>query len=370
MMKIAQLTTVHKRYDPRIFTKISVSLAKREENQVYLLVGDSLGDEYKDAVRIIDVGGGQCGRFFRMLFTSRKLLKKAIELNCDIYHFHDPELIPVGLYLKIRGKKVIYDIHEQLDLQIGHKNWIPIYLRRPLANLYRYFEIWACGHFNALIVPQESMLKVYSRYAPTYLIANFPVKHITTNSVSNRVDKTRLLYSGTISESRGVWNMLNLIVELNKISSDYILTLAGELDPKLLKKLEEHQGWLYTKYLGELSKEEIYFVYKENDIGLVLFNNLGQYYMAYSVKLFEYMQNGLFVVMPDFGDWLPFNSTYKVGINADPNDSKTLASKIDQFSQIEITTFRQRNISTANDFFTWESEEAKLLRAYSLIHKI
>ena len=368
-MKIAQLTTVHKRYDPRIFNKICVSLAKRGDNQVYLLVGDSLGDEYKDAVRIIDVGGGQRGRFFRMLITSRKLLKKAIELNCDIYHFHDPELIPIGLYLKVSGKKVIYDIHEQLDLQIGEKNWIPIHLRRTLANIFRYFEKWACGYFNALIVPQESMLKVYSSYAPTYLVANFPVKYITTNSFPNSVEKTRLLYSGTISESRGIWNMLNLIVELNKFSSDYILTLAGELDPLLLEKLELHQGWRFTKYLGELSKEDIYCVYKENDIGLVLFNNLGQYYMAYSVKLFEYMQNGLFVVMPDFGDWLPFNSKYNVGINADPKDSTSLASRIDQLSQLKISTIRQQNIITANDFFTWESEETKLASAYSLIHK-
>ena len=35
------------------------------------------------------------------------MLKKALEVNADIYHFHDPELLQIALKLKKNNKKVI-----------------------------------------------------------------------------------------------------------------------------------------------------------------------------------------------------------------------------------------------------------------------
>jgi len=73
-------------------------------------VADGLGDETKDSVKIHDIGKRQESRLKRARIDSKKALKKAIELNCDIYHFHDPELIKIGVYLKKKGK--IYLLEE------------------------------------------------------------------------------------------------------------------------------------------------------------------------------------------------------------------------------------------------------------------
>ena len=39
-------------------------------------------------------------------------LLKGINENAHVYYFHDPEFIPEGIFLKLIGKKVIFDIHE------------------------------------------------------------------------------------------------------------------------------------------------------------------------------------------------------------------------------------------------------------------
>ena len=106
-MTITHLTSVHPRYDTRIFLKECTSLAKKY--QVNLVVADGKGDEVKNGVSLYDVGK-ESGRLNRILKTPKKILKKAIDLDSDIYHLHDPELVFIGLELKKIGKIVIFDL--------------------------------------------------------------------------------------------------------------------------------------------------------------------------------------------------------------------------------------------------------------------
>jgi hypothetical protein len=71
--------------------------------------------------------------------------------NGTVYHFHDPELIPAGLALRLLGKRVIYDAHEDLPRDILFKNWIPRRLRGPVSRLAAALE-WIAGHALSGIV--------------------------------------------------------------------------------------------------------------------------------------------------------------------------------------------------------------------------
>ena len=127
-----------------------------------------------------------------------------------------------------------------------------------------------------------------------------------------------LIYSGTVSEERGFSNMINLIKNL---PSDYILHIAGEVQEKLKNSIPKN----LTKRLvfhGYLNVSDLKELYKICGIGLIMFNNIGQYYMSYSLKLFEYIYYGMFIVMPDFGEWLKFNKKYSVGINVNSKKLK------------------------------------------------
>ena len=95
MITITHLTSAHQRYDTRIFIKMCSSLAEHGYD-VSLVAADGLGNEVKNGVNIVDVGVKSGGRLSRMTKTVNKVFKKAVELDVDIYHLHDPELLPIG----------------------------------------------------------------------------------------------------------------------------------------------------------------------------------------------------------------------------------------------------------------------------------
>ena len=115
MTKVCHMTSVHPPEDVRIFHKECVSLAEAGY-EVYLVErGESCE---KNGVHIIGLGDLPKNRLKRMTEGAKKVYEKALELDCDIYHFHDPELLPYGLKLKKKGKKVIFDSHENTLEQI------------------------------------------------------------------------------------------------------------------------------------------------------------------------------------------------------------------------------------------------------------
>ena len=76
-----------------------------------------------DNINIYDIGKSN-NRFTRIFKSFFIFPFKAICINSDIYHIHDPELIPAGLILKLLNKKVIYVIHESYSEDIFNKFWI------------------------------------------------------------------------------------------------------------------------------------------------------------------------------------------------------------------------------------------------------
>nr|MBF4322499.1 glycosyltransferase family 1 protein [Vibrio anguillarum] len=83
MNKIAHLSSVHTRYDTRIFLKECTTLAKNGYS-VSLVVADGKGDETKNNVSIYDVGASK-GRLDRIRNAPGRVLTKALDLDADIY---------------------------------------------------------------------------------------------------------------------------------------------------------------------------------------------------------------------------------------------------------------------------------------------
>lgn len=361
---IVHLTSAHTRYDSRIFIKECKSLAASKYN-VSLIVADGIEDEVKDSVKIINVSGKPKNRIIRSLISSYLVYRKAKNIKADIYHFHDPELLPYGLILSKFGNKVIYDIHEDLSQQILIKSWIPQVLRKPISVSFSLVEKLACKEFYSLVVPQDIMKIKFSKYNKnTETMYNFPNRQIKNIDYVNK-NKFQVIYAGSISKERGIFNLLNLIMELCKTDSRYRLILAGPISPILLSELKNHKGWQYVNYKGVLNARELYKLYEKSSIGLILFNNVGQYHMSYALKLFEYMQNGLTIVMPNFGSWLDFNEEHRVGYCVNVEDSTSIAQVIHNLSDKEKKDFciRNQNICTSN--FTWESQTYKFNKIYN-----
>jgi glycosyltransferase involved in cell wall biosynthesis len=368
---ICHLTTVHSRFDGRIFQKECIS-ASKAGFITSLIVADNLGDEFHSGVNIIDIGRSKMGRLGRIFFKSTQLFFKAKKLKAKIYHFHDPELLFVGLLLKIIGRKVIYDVHEDLPVQIMHKFWIPRLFRKPISSTFKVVELFVTKFFDAIIVPHPSMIENYNKSNKNVVIvANF----VDTLAMSYIEDPHRfnyqhcnLMHAGALTEERGVINMVSVATILPE---NYTLLLAGNIpDPNTNEKLKKYFKTEKVKYSGLLNSKDVNDIYQLTSLGIILYNNVGQYSMfPYAVKLFEYMARGIPVIMPDFGGWPDFNKLYNVGICVDVNSPSVVSSAIQElWSDKELLNRLSVNGKSAIHLkFSWQKEEVKLIELYRKI---
>ena len=370
-MNICHLSTVHPRYDIRIFHKECASLA--QHFTTHLVISDGNGDEVKQNCNIHDLGKVN-GRLKRFFVSSWRCYKKAVSIDANLYHFHDPELLFVGLALKLKGEKVVFDSHELTGRQIRTKFYIPKVLRNITANVFEFIEKQICKRLDAVVVPQEFlMVEHFKPYCPNVcVIANYVDIDEHPNFVGNKVlSKTstiKLLYSGTISYDRGLGNMLNLLSELDE---HYTLVLAGGFtNPAELEKAKQHPAWARVEYKGFVDRPTLHQIYRDTDFGLILFNPVGQYVDATSpLKLFEYMLFGLVVISPNFGSWPEFQKNHNVTFSHEVTNAQIIAETINNITtdttryQEIITEARQLVEST----YSWQAETEKLVNLYHSI---
>jgi len=337
------------------------SLAKHNYN-VSLIVADGKDNEIKNNVNIYDVGLPK-SRLDRIRKAPQRLLAKAIALNTtDIYHLHDPELIFIGLTLKKHNKKVIFDIHEMTRLQILSKAWIPSFLRKPIAYIYSAIENFSCKKFNHLITPQEEMTSYFSKLSKTSTIYNYPEHNFCFNRTYS--SRFNLIYAGGISKERGLINCINLIEDLIKIDSRYRLTMACPKTEELIALVEKSNAKSNIDLVGYIKFDDLIKLYDKSALGLILFNNIGQYYMSNALKLFEYMGAGLVIIMPNFGDWVTFNKKNNVGYNLETTNSHQIAQKIHNLPIEQIEYISLSNHQLVKENFSWETQEEKLINIY------
>jgi hypothetical protein len=105
-LRVTHITTSHVRTDQRIFQKECRSLA-RAGFEISLIVFDGLGEDLRDGVFVKDLGAMGRGRLGRFVLRPLRAAAYAIKNRSAIYHFHDPELLPVAALLKLLRQRVI-----------------------------------------------------------------------------------------------------------------------------------------------------------------------------------------------------------------------------------------------------------------------
>lgn len=316
MTRVCIITSAHSPFDIRIFHKEAKSLAGAGFDVTLIAQHDKV--EIIDGVKIINLEKPR-SRIERMTLTVWSAFRKALAVDADIYHFHDPELIPVGLKLRRLGKKVIFDIHEDTRKQIVLKKYIPLPLRHLLSLAYAIYEDHACRKFSALVTPQDKMTLRYSALNVTATVENF-VDLSLHRSRELDFSKPVLLHAGVLSPDRGLYNMINAAKQM---SSDVMFYVAGPLYENT-DKTSLHP----LVYLGMLDQKAIVDIYQKSNIGIILYNNVGQYSMAGAIKCYEYMANSMPVIMPNFGEWVCFNDIRQCGINVNVLDAESVAAAV------------------------------------------
>ena len=228
MYKVCHFTSAHNWNDVRIYMKECYSLSKNGYMVYIVAEGTS---QYINGIKIIGCGDKPEGRKSRFLRFSRKVYHKALELDCDIYHFHDPELLPYGIKLKSAGKKVIFDSHEDVPAQIMSKYWIPAPLRWGVSKLYKAYESYAVAKFDAVITATPAIAKKFEgRAKKVVVINNYPrLDDIVFQTKPFEERSAAVCYAGGLDVIRGGKVMVEALADLQAVE----LILAGSCDEEI-----------------------------------------------------------------------------------------------------------------------------------------
>lgn len=362
--RICHISSVHSRYDSRIFQKECVGLSQNGF-QTFFIVADGKENEIKEGVEILNVAEGTQlkNRLKRILFIPRQIEQEILKVSPDLVHFHDPELIPLGLRLKRKGLVVVADFHEDIPLQILTKPYLNKFFKIVISKFFQIYQLNSIRKLDAVIAATPTIknkLALSSSIIET--IYNFPVTYQINNDLVNK-EKTGIVYIGGISEERGFYQ----ICEAAKIAKIQ-LTLAGNFHINIQKAKKKIKSFSpYVEYVGFLNAVEVKTLLSKNIAGLVTLMPLQSYKEAYPIKLFEYMSEGIPVIASNFTLWKEIVEGNNCGICVDPENSQEIADAIN-FLVTHPKKAQEMGINgrrAVEEKYNWHSEEKKLITLYN-----
>lgn len=365
MKKVCHITSAHDSTDTRIFHKECVSLANAGYETYLVAQGANREDQ---GVHVIGVGEAPKNRIQRMTQFASKVYEVALSLDCDIYHLHDPELLPYGIKFKKHGKKVIFDSHENTLEQMLDKGWIPAPIRPSVSSIYKYYATKVFKKLDCLISVTPHIVDQLKAINPnTWMITNYPL--LTTESNEQlKVDDnvTRLCFTGGIDPQWGHNQIVKCVGDMDGVKYE----LCGPTTEEYLNELKKVSGWEQVNYYGKVPFAESIRIQKNSDIGMALLcpsrNTGGNIGTIGNTKLFEYMMAGLPVICTDFELWRKIIEKWNCGICVSQNDSNAIQKAIIYLKSHpeEAHQMGLNGRKAVEEEFNWTTQEKKLLVLY------
>jgi glycosyltransferase involved in cell wall biosynthesis len=369
-LRVCVMTSVHPPLDTRIFHR--EAKAARSFGHEVLLIAPGAPPGPVDGVRFesLPAWGGRPGRLFRwpVLFV------KAWRAKADVYHFHDPELLPWGLLLQwTRRRPVVYDSHEYLRESILGKHWIPAPLRRPIATIADRIEKFAARRLAAVVAVTDEMAGRFRRVQPnTVTLRNLPPAPGLPDPLPPR--DPAVIYSGLMNLERGLSILYDTARLVRERHPECEFRILGAVEwwgvPPSARRSEGEWATAGVRFLGTVPQPEVAAHLARASVGWLprdptVENNL----LAWPNKLVEYMIVGLPVVASDLPLQAAVVREAQCGLVVEAMSPSAHAEAI---CQLLDNPARARQLgangkAAAESRYTWESESLKLQRLYTAL---
>lgn len=361
--RVVHMTSAHGLSDVRIFHKECRTLAEAGFD-VHLVIPNA-DDGVHDDVTVWGVSAPRSGnRLERMTSTVLRVYRRGRALDGTLYHFHDPELMPVGLLLAGSGARVVYDVHEDLAAAVLDKRWISDRLRPPVSRLVATVEPAAADRLSAIVTATPTIEERFSGCrCEVVTVNNFPhVEEFSHLHRSYAAAEPVVCYVGSITSLRGIEVIVDAIAQTGAR-----LLLAGAFDPpSLFDRVRASPVWSQVEHVGTADRAQVSEVLGRATIGVHVLQPGPNHYRALPTKLFEYMAAALPVVASNFPYWRDIVERLHCGICVDPTRPEAVADAIRWLAAHpdEARQMGDNGRRAVHTTYSWQREGEKLVALY------
>ncbi len=379
-LKICHVSTVHPLHDPRIFYLEAWSQAQAGHDVHYLVQADR--EETLNGVRIHSLGretaitgGLRVKQRLQRLWRAARL---APQIDADIYHVHDPELIPVAIWLRLRtGRIVIFDAHEDDVAYVRQKFYLPRLVRPLLVALMALNVRLAARFLDAVVVCDQGVADLYRRRygARRVEIAhNFPRQDVfladepaeSNGEVAGR--PYDLVYHGSIPPYH-LEVAFNVAEELRKRGVEARWLFFGDCPRAEWAYRELEKRGLrenFTIQHGWIHYDEVVPRVRQARLGFIPLPDLPKFQNNIPSKLFEFMALGMPTVLSDLPPSRPFVGDGQCAIMVPPADYAAYAEAIQRLLTDRELYRRMGEVGRQRirEKYNWEQESARILALY------
>jgi glycosyltransferase involved in cell wall biosynthesis len=329
------------------------------------LRGGHVSEEVVQGVRVRAIPRYK-SRLARMIGSVWRVYREWLQENAEVYHLHDPELVPIGFLLKLRGKTVLYDVHEDLPLTISGKPWVPPRCKGVGRVLAWLLERSAATFLDGIVAATPGIARNFPP-RKTVLVQNFPAQDMAAaTSLPYRQRDCVVLYIGLISENRGIRELLDAM-RLLPPSMNARLMIGGNFElPEFELKLKQHPGWPLAEYHPWQGREGVLQLLAKARVGAVVLQPSENFLESQPLKLFEYMAAGLPVIASHFPLWRQLIGESGCGILVDPQNTSQIADAIRKLLEDPAAAeeMGRRGREAVLTKYNWNIEAGKLLQLY------
>jgi glycosyltransferase involved in cell wall biosynthesis len=358
-MRVVHLASQHPPDDVRIFYKECRSLAAAGYEVDY--VAPEAAGGTRDGVRLhgFPLPEGS----FRPLVILRRLWRvwrTARSIPASLCHVHEPVLLPVAVLLKLRGARLVYDVHED---HLGALEDGPYAERWKRVGL-RLFEWLARRVCDGFVAATPALAR---RLPPgrTIELRNYALPEEFCEPAPAGRGEPSVVYVGVITRGRALREMVEAVGRLRDERTRLVL-IGAFAPPELEREAHSLPGWSRVEYLGPLDRREVAERLAAARVGLLLFHPQPNHTEALPNKLFEYLAAGLPVVASDFPFWRELLEPIGCALFVDPLDPAQIAAAIEELLADEprARAMGRRGAAAVHERLSWHGEAPKLVGLY------
>lgn len=356
-MRIVHLTSSHPPDDVRIFLKECRSLARAGFDVHLVAPGGVNGTRDGVVVHGFDLPTGP--RPLRVMRRLWRAWRSTRELAPDLCQFHEPELVLVALWLKLRGTRVVYDVHEHHTSAVAHS----LYSGGGRRLAFRLLEAAARRTCDGFVGATPAIAREYPS-ARTVAVLNYPLPEEFAESTP-AAGRAEAVYVGGLTRSRGVREMVEAAARLGDPQTRLVLIGVFD-DPELEREVRALPSWTRVEHVGWLGRHDVMKRLAAARIGLVVLHPEPDFVRSIPIKLFEYMSAGLPVIASDFPYWREMLDPIGCASFVDPHDPARIAGAIDDLlsDETRAAEMGRRGAKAVRERLNWEREAPKLVDLY------